>query len=89
MAEELGTKLKWLNIEVSPSLFKKFQEIEKSLGKISPLSKEYVKAQQYLKALRNYPDTSQYYGISVKELLEHLKYKKNLLEKEGMYCWTM
>lgn len=83
MAEELGTNLKWLNIEVSPSLLKNFQEIEKTLGKILPSSKEYVKAQQYLKALRNYPDTSQYYGISIKELREHIKYKNNLLEKEA------
>ena len=83
MTEELNTNMKWLNIEVSPSLLKKFKEIEKFLGKISPLSTEGIKAQQYLEALRNYPDTSQYYGISIKELLEYLEYKNNLLEKEA------
>lgn len=83
MAKEFNTNLKWLNIEVSPSLLKKFQEIEKTQGKISPSSKEFAIAQQYLEALRSYPDTSQYYGISIKELLEHLKHKKNLLEKEA------
>lgn len=84
MSKEFNTNLKYLNIKVTPSLLKKFKEIEKFFGKILPSTKEYTEAQQYLEALRNYPNTSQYYGIiSIKELQKHIKYKNNLLEKEA------
>ena len=72
-----------LNIEVSPALLKKMREIENTLGKISPDTKEYFKAQQYLRALKNYPDTNEYRSVSLIEIIEHLKYKNNLLEKEA------
>ena len=84
MEEEFQTNLKWLKIDVSPSLLKKMHDIENTLGRILPSSKEAGIAKQYLEALRNYPETSHYYGIlSFKELKEYIKYKNNFLEKEA------
>lgn len=82
MAEEFNNNTNF-NIEVTPALLKKMREIENTLGRITNNSAEYAKAQQYLKALRNYPDISQYYGMSIKEIIKHLKYKNNLLEKQA------
>ena len=71
------------NIEITPALLKKMHEIENTLGRITPNSTEYTKAQQYLKSLRNYPNTSQYYGISIESFIMYLRYKNNLLEKQA------
>lgn len=84
MAKELKNN-KGFNLEVNSALLKKMREIECTLGRITPLTERYTKAQQYLLALRNYPDTSQYYGIGVKGIIMHLSYKNNLLEKQARY----
>lgn len=80
MAEEFKNQN---GFNIKPSLLKKMHEIENTLGRITPNSAEYNKAQQYLNAFKNYPDTSKYYGISIKELIEHFRYKNNLLEKQA------
>jgi len=71
------------NIDVNPALLKKMHEIEDTLGRITPDSAEYTKAKLYLKSLKNYPNTTEYYGISFKEIIMHLKYRNNFLEKQA------
>ena len=80
-ADEFRYNVKGVKIRVTPKLLKKMHIIENTLGRIEPNSEEGIKAKNYLEGLKNYPNTSQYYGIlSIKELMEHLKYKKNILE---------
>lgn len=70
--------------EVKPSLLKKMKEIEQTLGRISPDSKEGKTAQLYIDALIKYPDLKTYYGIlSLKELKNFIQYKRNFLEKNA------
>ena len=80
-AENIAEKF---DIETSPHLLKKMREIEKTLGKITPESNDYAKAKQYSYALQNYPSPNQNYGIlGIKEIIDYLKYKNNLLEREA------
>ena len=70
--------------EVKPSLYKKMKEIEQTLGRISPNSKEGKNAQLYTNALVNYPKEENYFGgYSLKYLMFIWQYKKNLLEKNA------
>lgn len=73
----------WLHIDFNPSLIKKMHEIENTLGRILPDSKEYIRAQQHLEALKKYPNIGQYEGIGIAELIKRFRYKYNMLEREA------
>ena len=70
--------------EVKPGLYKKLKEIEQTLGRISPISKEGKNAQLYVDAMVNYPEVKNYYGgYSLEELIIMIQYRTNLLEKKA------
>ena len=80
-----------LDINMTPALFKKMKDIEKTFGRISPDSPEYKEAQKIYEGFKSYPNMSTFLGIfGFKDFKTMLQYQKNILEiqareKEEIY----
>jgi len=66
--------------EIKPNIFKKIKKIEQTFGRITPDSNEGKIASSYLDAMCKYTDVN-VITDPVTEVVNHIKYKNNLLEK--------
>ena len=76
---EIRSEQTSINCKIKHYTIKKLNEIEQTLGRISPDSQEGKTAQLYVDALRKYPNTEEIIDPIV-SIIRHIKYKNNLLE---------